>query len=338
MLSVMEALISMNAVFPLVSVIMPVYNAAPYLREAIDSILNQTFTDFELLVIDDGSTDNSREIISEYKDTKIRLIVNDKNLKIVKTLNKGLELSRGKYIARMDSDDISVLDRLEKQVKYMEQHTDVDICGSNFKVFGAFGEELACYPSDDISIRKAMIKSCNFCHPSVMIRKASLIKYNLKYDEQFLYAEDYDLWSRGILCLKYHNIDEFLLNYRKSGENTSFKQNMRQNILTNAITLRNIAWQSVEPCQVDWIRFSSGEMDLEELTQSALLIGNQVSCLKSDALITRWEARKILYHLMKEILSRYIRYGSELNKIYLSVVKIPDVWHGQYWKFIRKIV
>lgn len=337
MLSVMEALISMNAVFPLVSVIMPVYNAAPYLREAIDSILNQTFTDFELLAIDDGSTDNSRNIISEYTDSRIRLIVNDKNLKIVKTLNKGIALSRGKYIARMDSDDISVLDRLEKQVKYMELHPDVDICGSNFRVFGTFGEELACYPSDDVSIRKAMIKSCSFCHPSVIMRKASLVRYNLKYDEQFLYAEDYDLWSKGILYLKYHNIDEVLLNYRKSGQNTSFKKNTWQHILTNAITLRNIAYQSIKPCQVDWIRFSSGKMDLEELKKATILIGEQVSNLKDDALITKWEARKILYHLMKEVLVRYIRYGSELNKIYLYVVKIPDVWHGQYWKFIKKI-
>ena len=111
---------------PEITVLMPVYNGEKYLRPAIESILNQTFSDFEFLIINDGSTDNSESIILSYKDERIRYVKNENNLKLIKTLNKGIDLARGKYIARMDADDISLPTRLEREIEYMESHPE---CG-----------------------------------------------------------------------------------------------------------------------------------------------------------------------------------------------------------------
>ena len=118
----------------LVSVIMPVYNGALYLREAIDSILSQTHTNLELIIINDGSNDNSEEIILSYEDNRIRYIINEKNSGICVTLNKGLDIAKGKYIARMDCDDISCPERLQMQIEYMEQNPSIGVLGSDIIV------------------------------------------------------------------------------------------------------------------------------------------------------------------------------------------------------------
>ena len=112
---------------PVISVILPVYNAERFLREAIDSVLKQTFVDFEFIILNDGSTDKTEDIILSYKDPRIRYVKNEKNLKLIKTLNKGVDMARGKYIARMDADDISLPERFEKEVAYLEAHPDVAV-------------------------------------------------------------------------------------------------------------------------------------------------------------------------------------------------------------------
>ena len=118
---------------PKITVLMPVYNGEKYLRESVDSILNQTFTDFELLIINDGSTDSSMEILNSYSDSRIRIVTNEVNLRLIKTLNKGIDLATGEYIARMDCDDIADPKRLEIQLQYMEKHPDVAVCGTGVK-------------------------------------------------------------------------------------------------------------------------------------------------------------------------------------------------------------
>ena len=121
---------------PRISVIMPAYNAEKYIREAIDSILAQTYTDFEFIIIDDASTDATASIVESYSDERIRFFRNEHNMGVANTLNRGLDLAVGEYIARMDSDDISLPERFAKQVEFMDTHTDVIVCGSNAIVFG----------------------------------------------------------------------------------------------------------------------------------------------------------------------------------------------------------
>lgn len=221
---------------PKITVLMPVYNGEKYISEAIDSILNQTFSDFEFLIIDDGSTDNSCEIIKSYKDKRIYLVKNETNLQIVKTLNKGINLANGEYIIRMDADDISLPYRFEKQIQFMESHTDIDICGSWVETFYD-KQSIWETPEKDEDIKAYLFFNSAIIHPSVIIRKKSIIKHALYYRDEYNKSEDYDLWERSSKYLKYANIPEVLLKYRveiKKNQNEYKKVQKR-----NTIQIRN---------------------------------------------------------------------------------------------------
>ncbi|NGP46765.1 glycosyltransferase family 2 protein [Bacillaceae bacterium SIJ1] len=158
--------------FKKVTVLMPVYNGAKYLSEAIESILNQTYKEFDLLIINDGSTDNSEEIINRFSDDRIKYIANDKNIGLIRTLNKGICLVRSEYIARMDADDISLPMRLEKQIKFMDEHQDIAVSGTSVLVFnekGTIGKSIVSKDSNEIKTR--LLFHCALMHPSVIIRK-----------------------------------------------------------------------------------------------------------------------------------------------------------------------
>ena len=194
---------------PKVSVLMPVYNTKEeWLKEAIESILNQTFTDFEFIIINDGSSNNAKDVILSYKDKRIKYYEQE-NCGLIKTLNRGLKLCKGEYIARMDSDDISLPKRLEKEVAVLDKNENIGIVGCWINRF----------PSNNIIYLKErpryldLLKECQLAHPTVMIRSSVLKKYDFKYGD-FLYAEDYELWSRFIKVSDLYNIQEVLLNYR----------------------------------------------------------------------------------------------------------------------------
>lgn len=203
----------MNNDNPKVTVLMPVYNGEKYLREAIQSILTQTFTDFEFLIINDGSTDKSLEIIKSFHDVRIRLVSNEINLKLIATLNKGLDLAQGKYVARMDSDDVSLPTRLQKQVDFMEKNTDTGVCGSWIKYIGE--EQGECrFPTDSSDIMAHMFFDSVLAHPSVIMRKEMLDINKLRYDPEHLYVEDFGLWQRCSEFFNISNMPEVLLHYR----------------------------------------------------------------------------------------------------------------------------
>ena len=220
---------------PLISVIMPVYNTAKYLNEAIDSILEQTFKDFEFIIIDDCSTDGSKDIIKSYNDERIILLENETNLGIVYSLNYAISLANGKYIARMDSDDISEINRLEKQVSFMENNEDIILCGTWFKGIG--NDKLYVYPESHDEIIVKMLSYCAIGHPTVFIRNSILKHYNLKYDILMEYAEDYDLWSRLSTIGKLANLPEVLLQYRIHDNQVSKQKKIKQKILSDNIRL-----------------------------------------------------------------------------------------------------
>lgn len=199
---------------PVVTVLLPVYNGDAFLDEAIQSILSQSYTDFELLIVNDGSTDRSCDIIQSYSDSRIRLIHNETNLGLISTLNKGLALAQGEYIARMDCDDISLSHRLMKQVDFMERNTDVGLCGSWLEQFSDAVERVWKVPNLDAEIRCEMLFNSVLYHPTVMIRKQILDQYALRY-EDCLHAEDYALWLRIMERCKVANIPEVLVRYRQ---------------------------------------------------------------------------------------------------------------------------
>jgi glycosyltransferase involved in cell wall biosynthesis len=199
---------------PKVTVLLPVYNGERYLREAIDSVLIQTFIDFELLIIDDGSTDSSLEIIRSYTDSRIRLLRNRKRLKLSGALNRGMDDALGEYIARMDADDICLPQRLATQVEYMDRHQDVGICGSWVKMFGIRGTTVYKAPVGYLHIRAKALFDNPFVHPSVMIRKGLFDQFSLRFDGDYYPTEDFELWARAIPQFPCHNIDCVLLHYR----------------------------------------------------------------------------------------------------------------------------
>lgn len=206
---------------PKVSVVMPAYNAEVYIRKAIDSILSQTFTDFEFIIIDDGSTDATAEIVQHYKDGRIKFCSNKQNIGVAATLNHGLELSCGEYIARMDADDISLPERFEKQVAYLDEHQDVAVLGTDIELFsdsGILEKRVVSHESD--KIKEELFFSCSLAHPSVMMRRnmiADLGGYDIEYNGM----EDYELWIRVAEKHKISALSEILLRYRIHGGQVS---------------------------------------------------------------------------------------------------------------------
>jgi len=207
---------------PLVSVVMPVYNGEEFLGEAIQSILSQTFQNFELIIINDGSTDNTLSIIKEFqkKDNRI-ILISRGNMGLIYSLNEGIEKSKGAYIARMDADDISLKSRLDKQLEFMKDN-NVDICGSNVQLFNGGGDiKLWQYPILDQDIKFSLLFSCAFAHPSVVIRRE--VFSSLKY-KNYKNAEDYKLWVDAALSgFRMGNINKTLLKYRFHKGQVSYK-------------------------------------------------------------------------------------------------------------------
>lgn len=203
---------------PLVSVIIPAYNAERFVEEAVRSIMTQTYKNLEILVTDDCSTDGTYAILQKLasEDTRIRLFRNEQNLNIVRTLNNMIAAANGTYIARMDADDVSLPDRIERQVAFMEANPDVALCGTNAWHIDEKGRRIAfsCLPRTSEEIGKFKFYACPFYHPSVLLR--SNIYKNYLYDENFLYAEDYELWIRLLVDYNGYNLSDRLLYYRIS--------------------------------------------------------------------------------------------------------------------------
>lgn len=193
---------------PKVSVIMPVYNGEQYLNEAIESILNQSFRDYEFLIVDDCSTDSSFQIIASYKDSRIRLLRNDKNMGLVASLNKGIKFAKGDYIARMDCDDVSLPDRLEKEVAILDMFSEVGVCSTWGKFIDKKGIEVG-----ELRTRVGNRLYKNFWKPSPIIHAACMIRSQIikenRFDPMFEHAEDYELWLRLFNKTKFFNINEF---------------------------------------------------------------------------------------------------------------------------------
>jgi glycosyltransferase involved in cell wall biosynthesis len=216
---------------PKVTVLMPVYNGARYLKEAMDSILSQTFKDFEFLIMNDGSTDDSLEIINNYSDARI-VVASQDNQGLSATLNRGLALAQGEYVVRMDADDISSPERLAVQIAFMDSHVEVDICGSWVNFFNQTEKKIGTYPVKHEEIRIELMFGSPLAHPSVILR-TSFIK-DKKLDYWLKKSEDYELWVRADkFGAIFANIPKFLLKYRLGDgiSATTQKQDYRQQAL-----------------------------------------------------------------------------------------------------------
>lgn len=228
---------------PMVSVIMPVYNGEKYLNEAIDSILNQTYTDFEFIILNDGSTDKTEEIILSYDDLRIVYVKNEENLQIVKTLNKGIALAKGKYIARMDADDISLPERFEKQMTFMKNNPDIDVCGTWMKTIGYKKDYLINYPISHNEIKSFMFFNSPMSHPTIFTKKSFYDEY--QYSDEFNKVEDYHLWFRAVNTHIFANIPQVLFLYRLHNNMTTIEHNDVQ--VQKADKIRSFVLKQLNP-------------------------------------------------------------------------------------------
>ncbi len=201
---------------PQVSVLMPVYNNEAYVKEAIESMLNQTYSDFELIVLDDCSTDNSANVIKQFDDKRIIYHCNAKNLGLANNLNVGLKMARGKYIARMDGDDISLPTRLQTQVDFLERNTDIDLCSCGLEKFGT-EHDIWIRETNPEQVKITMLFYSPILHASSVWRREVFEKHNLYYNQDAFPAEDYDLWARAVFYCKLVNMPQVLYRYRIHG-------------------------------------------------------------------------------------------------------------------------
>ncbi len=207
---------------PKVSILMSVYNGARHLREAIDSVLNQTYKDFEFIIIDDKSEDETSEIIKSYQDDRIIFIQNDFNIGLTKSLNKALALAKGQYIARIDHDDIYFNNKLQRQIEFFDNNPDCKILFTDVLKIDEDGDILPSYnrvkTSEDIFYLMHFINPV--IHPAVIIEKTVLTNIG-GYNEEYKFAQDYELWSRLIYKYKFYKLNEPLLKYRTSKKQIS---------------------------------------------------------------------------------------------------------------------
>lgn len=217
---------------------MPVYNGGEFLRPAIESVIGQTYTDFEFLIIDDGSTDSSFAVCQEYRDRRIRLVRNEANLGLIATLNKGLELCEGEFIARMDCDDICLPWRLEKQLAFLDAHPDIGICGTWFEKFYGNCSQIMRVPVEDAHIRFSLVMDNAFGHNTILMRREVLERHGLRYDPDYRYAEDYEFWVRCSAHTRLANLPEVMVRYRYHPGNTSNRFRREQGATADRVRRR----------------------------------------------------------------------------------------------------
>ncbi|MTM11965.1 glycosyltransferase, partial [Turicibacter sanguinis] len=208
---------------PLVTVFIPVYNAEKYIQECLDSIVNQSYKNLDILIIDDGSTDSTANIIEKCKDTRIRLIRNNENKGIPYTRNKGLKELRGKYLAIMDADDIAIKTRIEEQVKFLEKNPDVLVVGSFFELYRRyFPKKIKEYKNSE-QIKIGLLFQSQIANPTAMIRTTVFDEYGIKYNEKCFVAQDYELWTQISKIGRMEIIPLVLHKYRWGHENITQK-------------------------------------------------------------------------------------------------------------------
>lgn len=228
---------------PLVSVLMPVYNASAYLIESMSSIINQTYNHLEIIIVDDGCTDDSMDIVHSFYDKRVKLIRNSKNIGLAASLNKAIRLAQGKYLARMDADDIAFPMRFEKQVNFLEHHSEVDVLGTAMQYLG-HSSYLNFFPEHHEACKSFLVFNVCFGHPSVMIRSDVFSSGDNFYREEYKqYSEEFDLWCRLAEQFRFHNLQEVLMYYRTfppsiKGEAESFRKRNSAEVRRNYLTQR----------------------------------------------------------------------------------------------------
>lgn len=317
---------------PTVSVLMPVYNAGSFLQSAIDSILFQSFNDFEFIIINDGSSDESEMIIQSYDDPRIRYIKNESNLRLIRTLNKGLAMATGEFIARMDADDIAEPDRLEKQISFMKDNPNIGVCGSWFQSFG-LAENPVKYPTDDFSIRYTSLYQCPFCHPTVILRTNVIRKNQLEYSMDFPHAEDYEFWLRTSRVTQMANVPHYLLKYRQHESSISKVESQTQD--SHSLRIRRMffleAGLSVTDEELDLFRnlnYQYNQFDIPNLERIGMLLCDIIEACRLSGYLESGRLTELLSDKWYHLCTNHSRYGNVVWKLFWSIPLLSSKFKG----------
>lgn len=279
-----------------VSVLMPVYNGATYLREALDSILRQTFRDFEFIIINDGSTDRSAEIVRSYDDPRLRYFENEQNIGLIRSLNRGLALARSPYIARMDADDISLPERLAKQVEFLDAHPEVGVLGCAVQVTDGCGNpsHVWRFPAEHGFLRWCLCFYNPIPHPTVMMRREVVDQVG-EYSSDMIHAEDYDLWRRLSWVTRLSNLQDVLLYLRKHEAgvtNRHLAQQRKNSIRISQLMMSEVLGEDV-PMNLVQCLWSQEFETLNDVRQVAKLIYRLCQASVADSALSTAEKRMI---------------------------------------------
>lgn len=303
-----------------ITILMPVYNGAKFLRETIENVLLQSYRDFIFLIVNDGSTDDTEKIILSYKDSRIKYLKNERNLGLVKTLNKGIDLIETEFLARMDADDLWVETKLEKQLALLDSRPDVGICGTSIRKFGAFQGDFI-FPMDNTGLKVGFLFYCCMSHPSVVFRMSFLKNSGLWYNEDYFPAEDYKMWVEALKLTQIYNIPEFLLFYRQHDNQITQDTNSVQAQLTNKVRLELLAELSGQ--------FTEEEKSfhINSFIKARIRSSNEYILYKSwikKLLILNKQTRAFEANELKRVLTKHLQAGyySSLKSRYFSEKKL----------------
>ena len=304
------------------SVIMPVYNGELYIEEAINSVLNQTFTDFDLIILNDNSSDNTVAIIEKIqkKDDRIILISKTKNEGPANLRNEGIDRAQTEYIALLDADDIALPTRFEKQIKVLDANPNLGLCGTWFTIFGDKKEKVLRHEVDHDALKVQFLYSCGLGNSTVMFRKSML--GDLRFEHQYVPAEDYGLWSEFISKAAFYNIPESLVRYRWHPGNISQTKEENLRIAEVAIKKRQLERLEIpsnDPKSMNYVnavclkRKQSPEDIMQTIAASKVIL----------------EKNKKLGIYKQNVLSKHI------DEVMVRTIRNAKAYNAHFFKFIK---
>lgn len=322
-----------------ISVVIPIYNSKKYLRESIDSVIAQTYQHWELLAINEfGSNDGSSDIVKEYSqvDPRIKLIQNEEHLGLAESLNKGIRMANGEYIARLDADDLAHPDRFSKQFEFMNTHPEVLVCGSYQHHFGREIDWIHRPAISPEQCKANLLFFCDLCHSTLMLRKEAIIKNDLWYDKNYL-AEDFELWTRVTRVGEIANIPEVLGEYRWGDGNITKEKISRLHEESGRIIVRNLEKNlKLKLDDSEQIYFRNWHNPLEDTEDKKEFLKQMEQLLRKI-----YEKNKLeQYYNQQALLNaigtkwRWIKYNDPFNK----VLYVKDINHALKSEFRIKII
>lgn len=311
---------------PMISVIMSTYNEEKYIETSMKSLLNQTFEDFEIIIVDDASTDNTRKIIEGLNDERIYLICNEQNQGLTKNLNKALKCVRGKYIARMDGDDIALPERFEKQFKYMEKHQDTMLVSCYTKSFGD-SDLIFALPDHSEILKVRMLVRPVYAHPGFMMRR-ELIEAGYQYNEEYRTAQDYEFASRVAEKNKIGLVPEVLLLYRVHKKQISAKAGNQQFSNADKIRKRQLEHLGVELSEAEWEDY---QMLVREVSADSLDDFRRVNDIINKMIESNQCTKVYDVQIMEKTLKQMLYTWVIRNKNMKYIMAFPKVC-GYQWK------